>query len=106
MGDRDSCAWRERFQNGISAISHKTTGAAIVVADVIGKYGGWEMALAEVKGGRAIIAAGECIVENNSVCFIITVNFNSIQQMIFYLGSGWAIVNWVIEVTDGEQLKP
>ena len=44
--------------------------------------------------------------EDNCVLFDILANCNSIQRVIFYFGEGVAIVNWVVEVADQEQLKP
>ena len=60
-------------------IFHKTADDATVIADVVGKGGDWKMALVNVKGGWVIIAAGEWIVEDNSVCFTIMANGDSIE---------------------------
>ena len=72
--DRDVCAWREGFWNRISAILHKTAGEATIVADVVCKCCDWKTALVKTKCGQAIVVSGEWIVENDSVCFIITTN--------------------------------
>ena len=51
MCDRGTGAWRERFRNGISAISHTATCEATVVADVVRKSGDWKATFIECECG-------------------------------------------------------
>jgi len=105
-GDRDTGAWRERFRNGISAISHKAACEAPVIADVVWKSCYWKATFIERECGGAIIAAGERIVEDDCVSFVIPTNCNSIQRVIFYFGSRGAIIDGVVEVAYREQFEP
>ena len=73
--------------------------------NAVWKSSDWKATLIKTEDGWSIVAAGEWIIEDCGVCFVITANCNSIQRVIFYFGAGGAITNWVVEVADREQLK-
>ena len=70
--DCDVGAWRERFRNGISAISHKTACEATVVADVVWESGDWKATFIKRKCRWSIVAVSERIIEDSCVCFVIS----------------------------------
>ena len=65
VGNRDTGAWRERFRDGISAISHEAACEATVVAYVVWKSCDWKATFIKRKCGWLIIATSEKIVEDD-----------------------------------------